>query len=120
MALEHDIEAMARRAEAHARDRSLPARMARRIKLVFKAKTIRAYRAVFLGADGRITSHAARVIADLGAVAKLGLAATPDMPEAVLRDRAGRQTVVLHLLARMDLDGAALDDINKKIRELDQ
>ena len=120
MALEHDIEAMALHAEARARERSLPARIARRIRLVLKAKTIQAYRAVFVGGDGRVTPQAARVIADLGGVARLGLAPPPDTPDAVLRDRAGRQAIVLHLLARLDLDGAALHDLNKKIRELDQ
>ncbi len=77
---------------------------------------MRSYRALFLDADGNLKPEAVDVIADMSAVATIGVADQAGTSEAVLRDRAGRRTMTLHVIARMDLDGSRLRDLAGKLR----
>ena len=119
MALDHEIDAMAADVAARAQGQSKLARAARRARLILRHRTISSYRALFVDKDGRFTPDAVRVIADLGRVARLGMADVPAASDAALRDHAGRRAIALHILSRCDPSGAALSELSRKIRELE-
>ena len=115
VALDHEIEAMAARAEREARSKVEQARKLFE-KLLWKDRVIRSYRKLFLDADGNLKPEAVDVIADMSAVAAIGVADQAGTSDAVLRDRVGRRTMALHVIARMDLGGAQLSDLAAKLR----
>jgi hypothetical protein len=116
VALDTEIEGLG--LERSARERSRLQRARKMALYLFHSKTIRAYRALFLEPDGGFKPEAVLVLADLGRVAKAGYADLPTGDDAVLRDRAGKRSLWLHVLSRCDPSGAALTDLAKKIREL--
>ncbi len=81
--------------------------------LLLRAKTIRAYRKVFLR-DGQLTPEAAIVLQDLGLAAGMGKV-RPGASAEELNFREGRRAIVLHLFAR--LDAQTLDRLAQLIRE---
>ncbi len=115
MALSDEIEAIGARAEREARSK---VEQARKLvaKWLWKDRVVRSYQKLFLDAAGNLKPEAIDVIADLSAVAQIGVADQAGMSEAVLRDRAGRRTMALHVIARMDLDGSQLRDLAAKLR----
>lgn len=116
MASDVEIDALA--LETRARDRSKLQRARKLALYVFHSRIIRAYRATFLNAGGDFKPEAVLVLADLGRVARLGYADLPPADDTVLRDRAGKRAIALHILSRCDPSAAALTDLAKKIREL--
>jgi hypothetical protein len=117
VAFDTEIDGLA--LERSARERSRLQRARKLALYLFQSRTIRSYRAVFLDPAGGFRPEAVLVLADLGRVAKMGFADLPSVDDAQLRDRAGKRAIALHILSRCDASGAALNDLAKKIRELD-
>jgi hypothetical protein len=115
MALEHELEALAARADAEGHRRWM-----RKLRLLTRRNAILAYRRLLLDEHGQVMPDAAQVIADLAAVARLGMADPLAITDGELRQRAGRREIVLHLIARMDLDGSRLRQLSKQLRGIDQ
>lgn len=113
MALEHEIDALAAQAGAKRRQRILAL-----IKWRWRRRVVLAYRKLFVGEDGQLTPEAVIVMADIGNTARLGVVDLAAASDAELRERAGRRSLALHIIGRMDLDGSALRDLSKKLREL--
>lgn len=108
MAPDREVELLARK------QGTLRERARRKLTLVAKARTMRAYRRLFLDADGELTHAAALVLADLAAAAQLGVV-RPGADAAELNFREGRRAMVLHLFARFDR--ANLERLARKMRE---
>lgn len=98
---------------ASGRRRSIAGRTKAAAALLLRARTVRAYRKVFLR-DGKLTPEAAIVLHDLGLAAGMGKA-VPGGTAEELNFREGRRAVVLHLFAR--LDAQTLDRLAQLIRE---
>lgn len=113
MALEHEIEALAAQAEQKRRNRVLAL-----LKWRWRRRVVLAYRKIFVGPDGNLTPDAIVVLADIGNTARLGVADPVAASDGALRERVGRRSLALHIIARMDLDGAALREVSNKLREL--
>lgn len=114
MALDDLVNSLAATAEARRKHR-----LAERARAVFQRRTILAYRRLLLDDDGDFRPDALKVLGDLSAVAKMGIADADALTEAELRTRAGRRSLVLHIFARLDLSGEKLRKLAKSIREND-
>lgn len=88
-------------------------RMRAAARMVLQARTVRAYRKLFLK-DGELTRDAVLVLADLGRAAGMGKVLANGTSEE-LNFREGRRAIVLHLFAR--LDAQTLDKLAQRIRE---
>lgn len=86
-------------------------------KRVRDHRVIGAYRRLFTDGNGALTADAVEVIADLTRVARSGIADDRTMSDADLRDYSARRTVLLHILSRMDLNGARLAQLAAQVRE---
>lgn len=115
MALEHEFIAL----DGHQRvaDERLTRRALRLAQLGAQFATVRAYRAVFLDEHGELTPDAVRVIADIASEAGIGFATSPAISDTELRELAGRRTLALHVLTRLDKAGVKMRDIARKMRE---
>lgn len=111
--LADEIEMLATSADALANRRSA---LIARIKRKFGA--IRAYRTVFLDEDGTVSAAGAKVLADIGAVGRLGYVDPPAATDAILRERVGRRALALHIISRLDLGGEQLRTLAHQLREL--
>lgn len=111
MAGSRTIEGIAARAEI--RERKAPAWL----RALGKDRLIRAYRNVFLDADGNLTPDGVAVIADLSGVTRLGMVPARGATDAELRERTAAQGVVLHMIERMDLSGRKLRELAVELRE---
>jgi hypothetical protein len=101
-----------------ARARTTLAHQARKFaKLIFDRNTHIAYRRMFLDEHGELRPEAVRVIADLAAHALIGVPDGVRTSDADLRDRAGRRTLFLHLMRRLDVSGVEMRKIALKLRE---
>lgn len=116
MSLDHEVISLSAQADAMA-DASLAERMRKRMKRAAEQRTISAYRALFLNADGTWKPEAALVIGDFSAIARLGVADDVALSDAQLREYRGRRNLALHIIARLDLDGSRLAELAKKLRE---
>lgn len=116
MALDTAFESLAARADADAR-RSIAVRLAKRAKALWSFRIIGSYRKLFLDTNGQLTPAAVDFIADVSAVAVLGVADQPGTSDSILRDRAGRRAIALHIIGRMDLDGTRLRALAQQLRE---
>lgn len=116
MALDHEVLSLAARADAIERA-SLADRARHKMRRIRDHRIISAYRRLFVEADGTLKPDAVDVIADLSAVARLGIVDGPTMSDAEMREAAGRRTMALHLIARMDLDGSRLAKLAAQLRE---
>ncbi|QNQ09253.1 Bbp19 family protein [Sphingomonas alpina] len=112
MAVEHEIDALASRAE-----QQQLRRIYERAKRLSLFRTIAAYRTLFLDEHGAVRPDAVAVIADFSRVAKLGVVDASGVGDAELRERSGRRAIALHILGRLDLDGSKLRDLASKLRE---
>lgn len=117
MAFDHGLTVLA--AEQEDRRRDVAARLARRIRIVDEWDKVRAYRKLFLGEDGQLKPEAVKVLADIGAVARIGMVERPGASDAELREFAGRRQLALHVLGRMDQSGVRMRDLAAKLREVE-
>jgi hypothetical protein len=92
-------------------------RLRARLALIFERNTVLAYRRLFLGPDGELTPDAVRVLGDLAARALIGVSDAAATSGADLRDRAGKRSIVLHLMRRLDQSGVRLKELALKLRE---
>ena len=111
MAVDTELEALAARADQAAQE-SLAAR-ARRLR---DFRVVRAYRDLFLDANGKLKPSAVQVIADFSAVARLGTTSNIASTEGELREYSGRRNLALHIIGRLDLDGSRLRDLARNLR----
>lgn len=84
---------------------------------LFEAKTLRAYRRLFLVPNGEtLSADGAIVLADLARAAGLGKVLRGQPTAFDLAEREGRRAELLHVLAK--LDRANLDRAAKRLSEL--
>lgn len=95
------------------RQKSVTARAQAMARIILRAKTVRAYRRLFLK-DGQLSPEAVLVLADLSRAAGMGKAVSGANGEE-LNFREGRRTMMLHLFAR--LDAQSLEKLAQRIRE---
>ena len=117
MALDHEVDALGVMQETAEQRRMR--RYARRMRLLFEFSTVRAYRALLLDETGALRPEAVRVLADIGAKARLGVVDDPTLSDGALREFAGRRAIALHVLARADQSGVKLRDLARKLREVE-
>lgn len=86
------------------------------MRLVLRSEKVRAYRKVFLDAEGELTAPGKLVVSDLAAVAGIGRV-RPNATGEELQFREGARSVLLHLFAR--LDPKALRTLARQMRETD-
>lgn len=106
------IEAAAARAEVQ------DGQWTRRLgKAMVVDQTVRAFRAVFLNAEGEFTPDAEIVLAYLADQSRLGLASPRGASGDELRERAAEQRVLLEIISKLDLSGRALRKAAATLRE---
>lgn len=107
MALDREVQMIAA-------DRRRPVERVRAAaRLVLQARTIKAYRRLFLK-GGKLTPDGALVLEDLARAAGMGKVRAGGTSEE-MNFREGRRAIVLHAFARMD--AATLEKLAQRIRE---
>ena len=84
-------------------------------RLLLQARTVRAYRSVFLS-NGKLSADGALVLADLTRASGLGKV-RPGASGEELNFREGRRAMLLHMFAKLDAD--TLERLASRIREAD-
>lgn len=78
-----------------------------------------AYKAVFLGSDGRLTRQARLVLDDLAREARIGRV-SPRASDGELRDAEGARRLYVHIFDRFELDEVKLDRILEQLKETEE